>query len=100
MRRSLHAGVSGDRHPRTTPILLTLGHVYSRSARVTFAEGLFRECAKIFGVQDPTQAQVARSGGGRAARQFNAHASLLGVLAWRFHQLLSVLPNRGAVGWG
>lgn len=46
----LNAGISTDTHIRVVPILTQLGYVYSRSARVTYAEGLYRECAKILKV--------------------------------------------------
>ena len=48
--RTCIVGISVDTHPRTVPILTQLGYVYSRTARVMFAEGLFRECAKILKV--------------------------------------------------
>ncbi|MEW5311215.1 MAG: hypothetical protein WDW38_002949 [Sanguina aurantia] len=43
-----------DAHPRLAPILTQLGWVYSRTARVTYAEGLFREAAKLMKL-DPTR---------------------------------------------
>ncbi len=35
-------GISSDSHPRVALVLMLLGFAYSRSARVTLAEGLFR----------------------------------------------------------
>lgn len=39
-----------DRHPRVAAVLLLLGHVFCRTARVTFAEGLFRDGAKMLSI--------------------------------------------------
>ncbi len=56
----LHAAAGQDKHPRVALVLAQLGWVYSRTARVTFAEGLYRECAKILRLEQPArwQAQV------------------------------------------
>ena len=35
-------GISGDSHPRVAIVLLVLGNLYARTARVTYAEGLYR----------------------------------------------------------
>ncbi|KAG2450820.1 hypothetical protein HYH02_004655 [Chlamydomonas schloesseri] len=86
---------AGDRSPGLVPLLTLLGYTYSRSARVTFAEGLFREAAKLLKLDPALQQPPA---GGPAARQGAAaagvHASAAAVLAWRYAQLLWVLPNR------
>ncbi|KAG2422639.1 hypothetical protein HXX76_015877 [Chlamydomonas incerta] len=86
---------AGDRSPALAPLLTLLGYTYSRSARVTFAEGLFREAAKLLRL-DPGRQQPPV--GGPAAREAAAaagvHASAGAVLAWRYAQLLWVLPNR------
>lgn len=37
-------GVSGEGHPRVALVLLELGRLYARTARVSYAEGLYR-CA-------------------------------------------------------
>ncbi|KAG2494259.1 hypothetical protein HYH03_007614 [Edaphochlamys debaryana] len=37
----------GERSPALAPLLTLLGYTYSRSARVTFGEGLYREAAKL-----------------------------------------------------
>jgi hypothetical protein len=37
----------GEAAPLLAPVLCTLGVVYSRSARVMYAEGMFREAAKL-----------------------------------------------------
>jgi hypothetical protein len=79
-------GVSTDRHARLAAPLLLLGQVYSRTARVTFAEGLLREAAKLAGLE-PARAEAAGWAGGRLA-----HPSLLAALAWRHAQLLDALP--------
>ena len=36
-----------DSHPRVALVLMLLGKVYARTARVVFAEGMYRECAKV-----------------------------------------------------
>eukprot|EP00198_Chlamydomonas_reinhardtii_P002417 XP_001691753.1 predicted protein [Chlamydomonas reinhardtii] len=86
---------SGDRSPALAPLLTLLGYTYSRSARVTFAEGLFREAAKLLRLdpgrqQPPPDGPAARA----AAAGAGVHASAAAVLAWRYAQLLWVLPNR------
>ncbi len=44
------AGITSSKHPRIVPALIMLGYVFSRTARVTYAEGLYREAAKILQV--------------------------------------------------
>lgn len=97
---SCRAASSGDRSPALAPLLTLLGYTYSRSARVTFAEGLFREAAKLLRLdpgrqQPPPDGPAARA----AAAGAGVHASAAAVLAWRYAQLLWVLPNRGGC-WG
>ncbi|PNH04649.1 hypothetical protein TSOC_009171 [Tetrabaena socialis] len=79
----------GERSPALASLLLLLGYTYSRSARVTFAEGLFREAAKLLRLDPARQQQQQQQQCG------GAHASVGAVLAWRYAQLLWVLPNRG-----
>eukprot|EP00798_Chlamydomonas_sp_ICE-L_P032444 gene32444-31057_t len=79
-------------HPRVAIILSLLGHVYSRSARVTFAEGLFREATKMLRI-DPLSVTAAQQA---ADARGVVHSSVLAVVGWRYHQLLSALPKRGA----
>ncbi|KAF5839016.1 hypothetical protein DUNSADRAFT_1793 [Dunaliella salina] len=81
-------GISSDTHPRVVPILTQLGYVYSRSARVTFAEGLYRECAKILKL-DASRSTTWN------LQPSPLHPNLVAMMAWRFHQLLAVMPNRG-----
>lgn len=38
---------AGEAAPLLAPVLTMLGVVYSRTARVTFGEGMFREAAKL-----------------------------------------------------
>lgn len=38
---------AGEAAPALAPVLCTLGYVYARSARVMYAEGMFREAAKL-----------------------------------------------------
>ena len=45
------AGGEGSR--LIAPVLLLLGVVYSRTARVMFAEGMFREVARLMGATQP-----------------------------------------------
>ncbi|GIL76035.1 hypothetical protein Vretifemale_5772 [Volvox reticuliferus] len=118
----------GERSPALAPLLTLLGYTYSRSARVTFAEGLYREAAKLLRLdparvhqqrhqqerqqqQQPEehlyphphpqqtnerqQAQQSRSPLLQVAADAGVHASSVAVLAWRYAQLLWVLPNRG-----
>lgn len=53
---------------RLVPILLILATLYSRTGRVTLAEGLYRECCKLVGlstaVLNESGAQGAAAGGG------------------------------------
>eukprot|EP00877_Chromochloris_zofingiensis_P013697 jgi/Chrzof1/8581/Cz03g16090.t1 len=74
-------------------VLLLLGTVYSRTARVTFAEGVFREAVKFYGL-DPQKPKPASS-------KQCVHPSLAAALCWRYCQLLSALPNRSteAAAW-
>jgi uncharacterized protein HemY len=45
-------GVSSEAHPRVACVLLELGRLYARTARVSYAEGLYRQaCAKAASVQ-------------------------------------------------
>ncbi|GLC33214.1 hypothetical protein PLESTB_000358800 [Pleodorina starrii] len=99
----------GERSPSLAPLLTLLGYTYSRSARVTFAEGLFREAAKLLRLdpsrvhqqqsqqeqQPAEQQQQSASPLLRTAADSGVHASAVAVLAWRYAQLLWVLPNRG-----
>ncbi|GLI65024.1 hypothetical protein VaNZ11_008394 [Volvox africanus] len=121
--------VYGERSPSLAPLLMLLGYSYSRSARVTFAEGLYREAAKLLRLdparvhqqrQDRQQrqqqelleehphhhpqlqltneqrhAQQSRSFLLQVSADAGVHASSVAVLAWRYAQLLWVLPNRG-----
>lgn len=106
------AAAHGERNPSLAPLLTLLGYTYSRSARVTFAEGLFREAAKLLRL-DPFRLQTAEQRKGEVqgqgqqqppidspalqeAAEAGVHASSVAVLAWRYAQLLWVLPNRGA----
>lgn len=64
----LLAAAHGERSPVLCTPLLLLGWVYSRSGRVTLAEGLYREAAKMLKIQDPGKLQVldqTTRGGGR-----------------------------------
>ncbi len=84
LNRSLVA-VSSDKHPRVAMVLMLLGKVYARTARVMFAEGLYRECLKLMQLDDTKV-------GGPCP---HVHPSVAAMLGWQYHQLLKVLPNRG-----
>jgi hypothetical protein len=45
--KAAEAAAGGDADPTLAPVLTLLGVVYSRSARVMYAEGMFREAAKL-----------------------------------------------------
>jgi tetratricopeptide (TPR) repeat protein len=64
--------------------LLPLAEVYSRTSRVIAAEGLYREIAKLLDL-DP---RAGKDGGPYV------HSSVNSLVAWRFAQLLTVLPKR------
>ena len=90
------AVAGSERHPRLVPLLLLLATAYSRSARVTYAEGLYREAAKLAGL-DPARDPP---GAGQQPQQAGQHATLEAALAWSYCQLLYALPNRWVVGCG
>ncbi len=88
----------GERSAALAPLLALLGYAYCRSARVTFGEGLFREATKLLRLDParlPAHGDGGSSGAAAAAAAMGVHASVAAVLAWRFAQLLWVLPNRG-----
>jgi hypothetical protein len=64
--------------------LLPLAEVYSRTGRVTLAEGLYREVAKLLEL-DPSAGKMGGT---------DVHPSVNSFVAWRFSQLLTVLPKR------
>ena len=64
--------------------LLPLAEVYSRTARVIVAEGMYREVAKLLEL-DP---RAGKNGGPFV------HSSVNSFVAWRYAQLLTVLPKR------
>uniref|UniRef100_A0A383VNM6 Uncharacterized protein n=1 Tax=Tetradesmus obliquus TaxID=3088 RepID=A0A383VNM6_TETOB len=88
----------GEAGPGLAPVLLLLGTGYARSARVMFAEGLLREAAKVLGAAEPSRLVDKAAS---SSRQL-AHPSLAAAVAWRYCQLLTALPNRGAEAttWG
>ncbi|WIA40623.1 hypothetical protein OEZ86_013959 [Tetradesmus obliquus] len=88
----------GEAGPGLAPVLLLLGTGYARSARVMFAEGLLREAAKVLGAAEPGRLVDKAAS---SSRQL-AHPSLAAAVAWRYCQLLTALPNRGAEAatWG
>ncbi|GAX79410.1 hypothetical protein CEUSTIGMA_g6851.t1 [Chlamydomonas eustigma] len=93
--RSLKAAeeVSSDKHPRIALVLMLLGRVYARTARVIFAEGMYRESTKL--LQLDSWLSMKQMGRSSSTPPLTAHPSVLAMVAWHFHQLLTVLPNRG-----
>jgi tetratricopeptide (TPR) repeat protein len=64
--------------------LLPLAEVYGRTSRVTLAEGMYREITKLLDL-DPREEKRGTS---------DVHPSVNSLVAWRFSQLLTVLPKR------
>ncbi|KAL4857793.1 hypothetical protein ACK3TF_002209 [Chlorella vulgaris] len=77
--------VSGAVCPRVALVLLLTAQTYSRTGRVTLAEGLYREAAKMLqlkpGSEDAVELQAV-------------HTSVGALLAWRYCQLLTAMPRR------
>lgn len=86
------AGAWGGGHWSVAVPLVHTGYVYARSGRVVLAEGLYREALRRLA------ASVDGAGGfaaaAPAAPPTDAHPSTVALAAWRFSQLLSVLPRR------
>lgn len=103
----------GKPHPRIAMVLLLLAHVYSRTGKVTLAEGLYREIVKILDLNplvassEPSIAPglgggISSSGSGTLQLGLGpVHPSVSSLAAWRYAQLLSALPRRSteATGW-
>lgn len=65
---------------------------------MTFAEGLYREAAKLLHLDPARQQGLAPP---RLPATCGVHPSVGAMLAWRYAQLLWALPNRGGnVGYG
>jgi len=79
--------VGSDQHPRVALVLLVLGRLYASTARVSYAEGLYRESAKRLGVDKDGPK-------GDKPVDMPVHSSVAALLCWRFAQLLTVLPKR------
>ncbi|BDA43398.1 hypothetical protein COCOBI_04-4100 [Coccomyxa sp. Obi] len=75
--------ITTGNHPRAVPLLVPLGIVFARTQRVTYAEGVFRNAAKIVGL-DPAKCKAPN----------NVHASTAACLSWRYAQLLAAMPKR------
>lgn len=90
--------VSGERHPRVVLPLLLTGEVFSRTRRVTYAEGLYRECAKLMALEStwpPSHRRPVGEGGTSAPASLRGlNASVAALLSWRAAQLMAALPNR------
>jgi hypothetical protein len=112
------AAAGGDaRYPGLVAPLTLLGDVYARTARVTFAEGMYREAARLAGVVvvvgggggseaagggSAAPSSSSSSGDGssssfsssESAGPHSVHPSLGALAAWRYAQLLTALPRR------
>ena len=103
------SGSSGVKHVRVAVVLLPLAWVYSRSGRVTLAEGLYREIAKILHLSPPPTTAGGGSGSGSGSNggsldfveHLGVHPNVAALAAWRYAQLLTALPRREteAQGW-
>ncbi|PRW44846.1 NEDD8-activating enzyme E1 catalytic subunit isoform B [Chlorella sorokiniana] len=84
--------VAGESCARVAVVLLLTAHMYSRTGRVTLAEGLYREAAKMLSISPAGAEDVDLK---------LVHPSLGALLAWRYAQLLNALPRRAteAAGW-
>ena len=114
------SSLGGKPHPRIACVLLLLAHVYSRTGKVTLAEGLYREIVKILDLNpvvassEPSLASAL--GGGTTSSTSTSHIvgsgtlqlgfgpvhpSVASLAAWRYAQLLTALPRRNteATGW-
>ncbi|PSC73470.1 Kinesin light chain [Micractinium conductrix] len=84
--------VSGAGGPRVALVLLLTAQLYSRTGRVTLAEGLYREAAKMVQLSPRSADDVELKA---------VHPSVGSLLAWRYCQLLTALPKRStdAASW-
>lgn len=103
----------GKPHPRIAIVLLLLAHVYSRTGKVTLAEGLYREIMKILDLNPSVASSepfvapglgggISSSGSGTLQLGLGpVHPSISSLAAWRYAQLLTALPRRSteATGW-
>lgn len=106
-------------HARTALVLIPLAWVYSRTGRVTLAEGLYREITKMLGVSSMLKSSASPvvasaplypatdlgvasgavsstiSSTVPALHTLSAvHPSINSLAAWRYAQLLSAMPKR------
>jgi hypothetical protein len=82
---SIVSNTTGEgQHPYIGMTLLPLAEVYCRTGRVTLAEGLYREIVKILDLS-PKDNKRGSSG---------VHPTVNSLVAWRYAQLLTVLPKR------
>ena len=112
--------VSRADHPRVVPLLSNLGLVFARTARVMYAEGIYRCCPHHILSSMQVRCNVAPSSLSIASSRqhvcmcanrkaiktlgldpakpdppLTVHASVAAQLAWRYSQLLTALPQRG-----
>lgn len=85
--------MSGEGCPRVALVLLLTAQLYSRTGRVTLAEGLYREAAKMLQLRPGGEEDAA-------AALALVHPSVGALLAWRHCQLLTALPRRGTGAGG
>ncbi|KAL4520055.1 hypothetical protein Ndes2526B_g01398 [Nannochloris sp. 'desiccata'] len=100
------SSIGGKPHPRVAIVLLLLANVYSRTGKVTLAEGLYREIVKILDLNPAvasSEPSIALglgggiSGSGSGTLQLGlgpVHPSVSSLAAWRYAQLLTALPRR------
>jgi tetratricopeptide (TPR) repeat protein len=74
---------------RTGLIIMTLGDVYTQSKRLTLAEGLYRNAAKLLSgpisiLDDPTNQNLA----------FSCHPTCISLLEHSYSKLLKLIPKR------
>jgi tetratricopeptide (TPR) repeat protein len=83
---------TGTAHPRIAFVLLPLAGIYSRTGRVTLAEGLYRKSINLLHLD---------IGSSEPAAALKAHTSVGALAAWRYAQLLTALPKRSteAAAW-
>ncbi len=109
------SSLGGKPHPRIAIVLLGLAHVYSRTGKVTLAEGLYREIAKILDLNPAVVASEPSALGSSSGVGVGGvsgglpvqlglgpvHPSVSSLAAWRYAQLLTALPRRDteAAGW-
>ncbi|KAK9822424.1 hypothetical protein WJX74_006006 [Apatococcus lobatus] len=81
--------ISSREHSRVAVVLAILADIMAHTQRVTLAEGLFRQATKLLAL-DPSKVLP-----GAADGTTPVHPTVTAWIAWRYVQLLTVLPRRG-----